>query len=230
MSSASSKWLLLALTVAYLFAAHLAFTRDSRSIAAIAMALLSLLLLAAVKSRGGRIALAVLAIVAVICVARGSLPPLPLLLPPILVPLGLAWLFGNTLRPGRIPLVERFARALHAPDALEPALVRYARRVNWVWTLLLLAIALANGLLAMNLSPGGLLELAGADAWWPISRGTFVWLGNTATYLLILVMFAGEFVVRVLRFPGYRFRNPADLVRRARLRMPSLRASLRRDD
>ncbi|MEO8017585.1 MAG: hypothetical protein ABI769_07215, partial [Pseudomonadota bacterium] len=100
---------------------------------------------------------------------------------------------------------------------------------NWVWTLLLLAIAAANGLLAMNLSPGGLLELAGFDAWWPIARGTFIWLSNTATYLLILLMFAGEFVVRIWRFPGYRFRNPADLVRRARLRMPSLRASMRRD-
>jgi len=133
------------------------------------------------------------------------------------------------LLPGRIPLVERFARTLHAPDALEPALAHYTRRVNWVWTLLLLAIALANCVLAMNLSPGGLLELAGLDPWWPIARGTFVWLSNTATYLLILLMFVGEFVVRVLRFPGYRFRNPADLVRRARLRMPSLRASLRRD-
>jgi uncharacterized membrane protein len=229
MSSASSKWLFLALTLGYLFAAQLAFTRDSRSIAAIAVALLALLLLAAVKGRGRRVALGVLAITAVIFVARGSFPPLPLLLPPILVPHAHAWLFGHTLLPGKIPLVERFARALHAPDALEPALARYARRVTWVWTLLLLAIAAANGLLAMNLSPGGLLELAGFDAWWPIAPGRFVWLGNTVTYLLILVMFAGEFVVRVWRFPGYRFRNPADLVRRARLRMPSLRASLRRD-
>ncbi|MEO8018307.1 MAG: ketosynthase, partial [Pseudomonadota bacterium] len=112
MSSASSKWLFLALTLAYLFAAHLAFTWDSRPIAATAVALLSLLLLAAVKGRGRRAALGVLAIAAVVCVARGSVPPLPLLLPPILVPLALAWLFGHTLLRGKVPLVERFARTL----------------------------------------------------------------------------------------------------------------------
>jgi len=229
MSSASSSGLILALAPAYLVAAHFAFSRDSRVMAATAVGLLAMLLVASIKGRAWRIALGLLGAAAVIGVARGSLAPIPLMLPPILVPLALAWLFGHTLRSGSTPLAERFARALHSPDALEPAMVRYVRHVTWVWTLLLLAIAIANGLLAMNLSPGGLLELAGFDAWWPVSRNTFVWLSNAATYLLMLLLFAAEFVVRVLRFPGYRFRNPADLVRRARLRLPSLRASFRRD-
>jgi hypothetical protein len=79
----------------------------------------------------------------------------------------------------------------------------------------------------LNLSPGGLLELAGLATPWPVSPAFFVWFSNTGTYLLIGGMFVVEFAVRVWRFPDYRFRNPLRFVREARTRMPNIKAALR---
>ena len=46
---------------------------------------------------------------------------LPLYLPPVLVPAFLAWVFGQTLLPGRTPLIEQLVHVLHAPDAVPGA-------------------------------------------------------------------------------------------------------------
>jgi hypothetical protein len=54
-----------------------------------------------------------------------------------------------------------------------------------------------------------------------------VWFGNTGTYLLIGGMLVAEFSVRVWRFPDYRFKNPLQFIREARIRMPNIVAALK---
>jgi len=162
----------------------------------------------------------------VLLIARGA-PPVPLMLPPVLIPAGIAWTFGRTLLPGRRPLVERFARGFHAPAEPAPGIIAYARRVTWAWTLLLGLVAALNLFLVVNLSPRGLTDLAGFTPRWPVTPGTFVWFGNTGTYLLIGGMMVIEFAVRVWRFPDYRFRNPLQFAREARARMPNIVAALK---
>jgi len=88
-------------------------------------------------------------------------------------------------------------------------------------------VALANAMLAACLSPGGLLELAGMTPPLQVSPATFAWFSNTGTYLLIGGMLVAEFSVRVWRFPDYRFKNPLQFIREARIRMPNIVAALK---
>ena len=229
MSPAARTWLFIALTIGYFVAAHLALVHRSAPLAALATAVLVLLVLASI--RGPRRAVlraiaAALGAAVVLLIARGA-PPVPLMLPPVLIPAGIAWTFGRTLLPGRTPLIERFARGFHAPAVPAPEIIAYARRVTWSWTLLLAGVAAINLFLVVNLSPSGLLELAGFAPRWPVEADTFVWFGNTGTYLLIGGMMVVEFAVRVWRFPDYRFRNPLQFAREARARMPNIVAALK---
>ncbi len=229
MPAAFRTWLILGLTLAYLVAVHLAFLRDSPRVAAAAVALLVLLLLASIRGPrrlAWRLLVGALGIAAVTLTARGA-APLPLLLPPVAIPALIAFGFGRTLLPGRTALIERFARGFHAPEIPSAEILSYARGITWAWALLLAFVALANLVLALNLSPGGLLELAGMPPPWPVQPATFVWFSNTGTYLLIGGMFVLEFAVRVWRFPDDAFRNPLHFLREARVRMPNIVAALR---
>ena len=68
-------------------------------------------------------------------------------LPPLLL-LWLAIFFGRTLRAGRMPLVERIARA--ALPALSPALCRYTRGLTAAWCVYFVAAAV----LSLAAAPG----------------------------------------------------------------------------
>jgi uncharacterized membrane protein len=227
--SAARPWLIIALTLGYLAMAHVSLVRGSAMLAAIATAILVLLMLVSIGGRyrtALRVVGAAVGAAVVLLIWRGA-PPVTLLLPPVLIPASIAWMFGRTLRPGSTPLVERLARGFHAPAVPAPQIIAYARRVNWAWTLLLAAVACANAWLVTSLSPGGLMELAGFAPRWPTSPVTFVWFGNSGTYLLIGGMFVVEFAIRVWRFPDYRFRNPLHFIREARSRMPRIVAALK---
>jgi uncharacterized membrane protein len=229
MSPAARTWLIVVLTLGYLGTAHFALIHHSRALAAMATALLALLLLASIQGRHRalvRMIVTATGAAVVILVARGA-PPVPLLLPPVLIPASIAFMFGRTLRPGSTPLVERVARGFHAPAVPAEEIIRYARAVTWAWTLLLATVATINALLIINLVPGGLLDIAGFAPRWPASPAAFVWFGNTGTYLLIGGMLVAEFSVRVWRFPDYRFRNPLQFIREARIRMPNIVAAIR---
>src|SRR6188472_100332 len=146
MTPAVRTWLIVALTLGYLGTAHVALIHHSAALAATATAMLALLFLASVQGRQRvmlRLTVAAIGAAIVILVARGA-PPLPLLLPPVLIPASVAFMFGRTLRRGSTPLVERVARGFHAPATPEPAIIRYARGVTWAWTLLLGAVAAIN--------------------------------------------------------------------------------------
>jgi len=229
MTAAVRTWLFLVLSIGYLFTAHFALSRQSRMAAAVAVGLLVALMLDAIHGRHRHLLRALVTaagVVLVVMVARGA-PPVPLMLPPVLVPLGIAAFFGRSLLPGAMPLVERLARAFYAPSEPSPGIPEYARRVTWAWTLLLTGLALVNGAMIACLAPGGLLQLAGYTPRWPVSPAAFAWFTNTGTYLLIGGMFAAEFAVRIVRFPDYRYRNPLRFIREARARMPGIKAALR---
>lgn len=95
---------------------------------------------------------------------------------PATMNLGMLLLFGLSLR---FPpsMVERFAR-LREPD-LPPAGVSYTRRVTQVWC----AFFVANGSVA---------------AWTALyaSRDAWAWYNGFVAYLLMGVLFAGEWLVR----------------------------------
>jgi uncharacterized membrane protein len=120
-------------------------------------------------------------------------------LPPILVPLALAWIFGRTLAGNRTPLISRFAE-LEQGGTLTPELARYTRRLTWLWTLFLVALAVASA----RLSAGG-------------NREAWSWFTNFASYLLIGALFAGEYAWRRIRFRNYRHDSPLKLASRIRL-------------
>ena len=105
-----------------------------------------------------------------------------LLLPPLAVNLGLAWLFGRTLTGGREALVTRFARL--GNDCLEPAVVTYTRRLTGVWVAFFLAMAAVSA------------ALAAFGAHW-----AWAWFTAVGNYLCVAALFAIEYVYRRRRFP-----------------------------
>jgi uncharacterized membrane protein len=120
-----------------------------------------------------------------------------LYLPPIAINLALCWLFGRTLVRGRVPLIARFA--LMEQGTLSPELTSYTRMLTWLWTLLFAAAALASALLALS---------GNRDAW--------SLFANFLNYVLVAVLFLGEFVYRRLRFRSYRHQSPLQLLRNVR--------------
>jgi uncharacterized membrane protein len=126
-------------------------------------------------------------------------PPVAWLLfvPPIVINVMLAWLFGRTLVHGRVPLIERFAQI--EQGALSAELAIYTRMLTWVWTLLFIAAALLSSALAMS---------GHRDAW-----SLFT---NFINYLLVGALFLGEFAYRRRRFPNYRHHSPLQLLRNVR--------------
>src|SRR5690606_21535431 len=148
--------------------AHLSSARDSHPLALAALLVLVLLLLA--SPMAGRRAWAWLALplLAAGCWAlyRAGHAPLPLLLVPVAFIGLVAWVFGRTLRAGRLPRRTRVVPVLAdvPPGGMEPALARYTRGLTLAWTLLLLALGAVNLLLAMIASPDGLLAQVGLQA------------------------------------------------------------------
>jgi uncharacterized membrane protein len=192
---------------------NLALADQSPRLATLATALLVLLTSLAIRSRLWRCAFLIVSIAALAMAANSESPPLwPMMLPPVVVPATLAWLFGHTLLGDREALVVRFARAVHSPEPLDNDHAAYARSVTVMWTLVLTLFAAINFLLVTLLVPGGILDQIGIPPWWPVGMSTFLWSIN-AVYLLIPIILVAEFLYRLRRFPGYRLSNPLELAR-----------------
>lgn len=91
----------------------------------------------------------------------------------------LLWFFGHTLLRGKEPLVTRLARQVHG--TLPPEMEAYTRRVTFAWCVFFAAQIIASALL---------LEFASLNTW-----SLFVSLLNLP---LLVLMFAGEYVYRVI--------------------------------
>jgi uncharacterized membrane protein len=120
-----------------------------------------------------------------------------LFLPPILINLALACVFGRTLASGRQPLISRFA--LMEQQTLSAEVAAYTRTLTWLWTLLFVAAAGASAALALS---------GNRDAW-----SLFT---NLINYLLVGALFLGEFVYRRLRFRNQQHHSPLQLLRNVR--------------
>ncbi len=99
---------------------------------------------------------------------------------PVLVNAVLLLHFASSLR-GAMPVVERLARLEQLE--LSASEVRYCRSVTWLWV----SFFVVNGLVA------GVLAVTGPLSLWAVYTGL-------VSYLLIGVVFTGEFIVRRARF------------------------------
>jgi uncharacterized membrane protein len=120
-----------------------------------------------------------------------------LFVPPIVINLALAWVFGRTLWRGRVPLISRFALMEQATLSAEVA--AYTRLLTWLWTALFVGAAAISFVLALS---------GHHDAW-----SLFT---NLINYLLVGALFLGEFAYRRVRFRNYRHHSPLQLLRNVR--------------
>ncbi|MCK5941621.1 MAG: strain DSM, partial [Planctomycetes bacterium] len=99
--------------------------------------------------------------------------------------------FGVTLRPGSMPMIERFARLQE--KELDGEKRAWCRMWTWIWC----AFFVANGATA------ALLALYAEMRWWALYNGLLC-------YALIGSLFAIEWLLRRVRFPDVRRRKAED--------------------
>ncbi len=119
----------------------------------------------------------------------------PLLyLPSILIPTGLAWLFGRTLACDRRPLIAMIALAARpgTPDYL----LAYSRRLTQLWTGVFVAMALW----------GAALALVAPHGWWSF-------MANCGNYLVVGATVTFEYLFRRMRFRAYDHPGFAEYLR-----------------
>jgi len=180
------------LGVAYPFVVYLGLTQlRARTVAFV---LLAMLLLSALARAQGldrtRLRTAIVPILptVLLSVVAGALDrQWALLLVPVLVNLGLLTTFAASLRPGAVPMVERFAR-LREPELPEGGPL-YCRAVTKVWI----------GFFVVNAAISAALALWAPLSWWTL------WCGGLA-YGCIGLVFAIEMAVRRWRFGPARGR------------------------
>jgi len=96
----------------------------------------------------------------------------------------LLWLFARTLVPGKDALITSVARRFHGslPDYMES----YTRRLT-VWWCVFFAAQLAASALLLRFAP----------------LSTWSFFVNVLNMPLVAAMFVGDYLYRVLRYPGY---------------------------
>jgi uncharacterized membrane protein len=96
----------------------------------------------------------------------------------------LLWWFGRTLRSGREPLVTRVARRVHG--TLSVPIASYTRQVTIAWC----------AFFAAQIAVSAALFLFTSLETWSL----FV---NVLNLPLLVLMFAGEYLVRIVRHPDH---------------------------
>lgn len=214
-----------ALSFAYPVLAHFAIARNSAALTIAALTLLAAIALLPGLARGAAAAWLAVPLVGAACWWLSSVdqPVLPLYLPPIIVPAFLAYVFGNTLRPGRTPLISQLIRLLQPPgEEPEAAVWSYARGLTATWTALFVALTTFNLLLAALAEPDGLLRASGIDPGLAVSHEVWSLFTNLIEYLLVAAFFAIEYAYRRQKFPRQPYRNMFDFLRRMAAAMPRL--------
>jgi uncharacterized membrane protein len=115
--------------------------------------------------------------------------------PPVIINLALAAWFGRTLAPGEEPMISWFGRLVRGTE-LAPDLERYTRWSTVVWTAFFVSMAAVAAVLAVWATPQ-------------------IWslFANGIDYLLVGVLFVGEYVFRRVRYRHHEHRPLADVVR-----------------
>ncbi len=220
--------LAVALTLAYPTLAHAASLLHSPALTVASVAVLAAAMLFPPLADGRRWTWAAipLAAAAIAGLARIDAAGLVLFLPPVLLNLFLAWLFGHTLARGSVPLIERLVMLLQPPGvAPEPGVIPYTRRLTQAWTALFLLLAVSSLVLAACATPGGLLESAGIRAPFAVRHETWSLFANVLNYGIVAAFFVLEYAYRRRRFPHRPYRNFAEFLRRVAAAGPALATS-----
>ncbi len=125
-----------------------------------------------------------------------------LYLPPVLIPLLVFSLFFRSLLPGNTPFVT--AIAAQSRGELTEELSLYTRHVTIIWAIIL-----------------GLLTIEAILFPWLVSDHIWSLFTNIINYVVIALMFVGEYIVRRVRFRDYEhpgFIQYLQLVFRANVR------------
>ncbi len=217
-----------ALAVAYPLFAHGASLLNSPGLTVASVAILAAAMLVRPMIDGRRWAwlAAPGAVLAIFWLWRADAAALVLYLPPVLLNVFLGWLFGHTLLHGSMPLIERLVRLLQPPgEPPETAVIRYAGRLTWLWTVLFALLGAVNLGLAACVTPGGLFESVGVRSPLAVSRETWSLFANVLNYAIVAVFFILEYAYRRQRFPDRPYRNLPDFLRRAAAAGPALAAT-----
>lgn len=110
--------------------------------------------------------------------------PAMIVIPPILIFSSLMLLFGSSLRTGATPIITRFAELILGDVA--PEVRTYTRKATIAWTLFFMGMLFCALVLGL---------------WAPLELWS--WFTNVIAYVLIGVMFVGEFLVRRLSLPHH---------------------------
>lgn len=207
-----------AIALAYPWLAHAANARGDGTLAALALGDIALILLLGPLLRGRAWAWLVAGGLAVVLWAWSTHPlaTLPLLAPPVLFLGWAAWLFGRTLRRGRVPLITRLVAPLYGttPDGLSPDLRGYTGGLTRAWAVLLGMLALANLVLALVSVPGGLLHRLGLPSPWPVAGVQGSLFANLLVYGVVGGFFLAEYAIRKRRFPQRPYRDLPEFLHR----------------
>jgi len=202
--------------LAYPLLAHWASRTGSGVAAAVALGDLILVILAEPMLRRRAWAWTLFAAIAagLWALARTPYAQAALLAPPVLFVSLVAWLFGRSLRAPREALITRIVAGLDRcqPEQLPTPLYRYTRKLTAAWALLLVALALVNGALALIAVPGGVLaQLGYASAEhmpaWGVPREHWSLIANLLNYGVVGGFFVGEYALRRRFFPDRPYRN-----------------------
>lgn len=212
------KFLMIALAIAYPVTAHMAVSSRSVVVTVASLAVLaSLALLPRLVARSV-VAWCLLPVVVAGLwgLAQSQAAWLPLYATPVFVNLFGAWLFGHTLVPGQVPLIERLARLLHEEDGITEEIARYARKVTLAWTLFLSGLAVLNLTLALLATPDGVLLMMGVQPVVTVPVEVWSLFANFIDYVMAGLFFLAEYAYRKRKFPQQPYRNLFDFLNRAR--------------
>jgi uncharacterized membrane protein len=208
---------MIALGVAFPLTVHAAVVSRNAPLTIASLALLALLVMLPRLRRWSAAAWSTvpLIVLALVLLWRAHAEWLPLYATPVLVSFAFAWLFGHTLAPGEVPIIERLVRLLHETDELRPDIRAYARGCTLAWTLLMSALGLLNLTLALIAAPDGILLLLGVRPPVTVPAETWSLFANFLNYVFVGVFFMAEYIYRDYRFPEQKYRNVFDFMRRA---------------
>lgn len=118
------------------------------------------------------------------------------LLPPVLVNLGLLYIFGKTLLPGRMPLITHFSTINFSGNIPGP-LVSYTRLLTVLWTALFAVMVVESSVVA---------AFADLETW--------SWIVNVLNPAIMVAFFLMEHFYRLFRYSDC---GPHSLVRAIRI-------------
>ena len=217
MSAGLLMGLRLLLAVAYPVFAHLASARGDGGWAALAMADIVLLVLLEplLRRRAWALALLALCLLGLWWISNSRYALMPLLAPPVVFLALVSWLFGRTLRHGRVPLISRIVQGLYAQAAMPmtPQLHRYTRQLTAAWALVLGLLAVANLGLALCAVPSGVLVQLGHRPAWTVTDEQWSLFANLLNNGIVGVFFIAEYWYRTRVFPLRPYRTVLQFMR-----------------